>query len=75
MKSSAVKGAPSLHFMPRRRNSVVVRPSGEISKARATAGAILLPVRSQNSGLSEATSRLPFSPSPGPMKARRQVPP
>ena len=38
-------------------------------------GTILLPVGVQNSGLSEALMRLPFSPSPGPVKPRRQVPP
>jgi hypothetical protein len=33
------------------------------------------PVYSQKSGLSLELRRLPFSPSPGPVKPRRQVPP
>ena len=36
---------------------------------------MLVPVKSQNSGLSDALMRLPFSTSPGPVKPRRQVPP
>src|SRR5579859_4797834 len=38
-------------------------------------GTILLPSALQLSGLSVDWMRLPFSPSPGPVKARRQVPP
>src|SRR5690242_16260063 len=38
-------------------------------------GTILLPSALQLSGLSDDWMRLPFSPSPGPVKARRQVPP
>src|SRR5258707_15892127 len=75
MKSSAVKGAPSDHFMPLRRNKVVRRPSALISKPFATLGVILVPVTSQNSSLSEERTRLPFSLSPGPRNPRRQVPP
>ena len=41
MKSSAVNGAPSDHFMPLRRNSVVRRPSALVSQPFATLGAIL----------------------------------
>src|SRR5437773_8903117 len=43
-KSSAVNGWPSLHFMPRRRDSVVTRPSGLTSHARAMFGTIFVPV-------------------------------
>src|SRR5258707_477807 len=75
MKSSAVKGAPSDHFMPLRRNNVVRRPSALVSRPFATLGAILVPVTSQNNSLSEERTRLPFSLSPGPRKPRRQVPP
>jgi hypothetical protein len=34
-----------------------------------------VPDASKKSGLSADMRRLPFSPSPGPMKPRRQVPP
>ena len=43
-KSSAVKGAPSLHFIPRRSESVMTFPSGLTSQARAMLGTILVPV-------------------------------
>ena len=75
MKSSAVNGAPSDHFMPLRRNNVVRRPSALVSQPLATLGAICVPVTSQNSSLSAERTRLPFSLSPGPRKPRRQVPP
>src|SRR5260370_23100682 len=74
-KSSAVKGAPSDHFIPLRKNRVVRRPSALVSQPFATLGAILVPLTSQNRSLSEDRTRLPFSLSPGPRKPRRQVPP
>ena len=74
-KSSAVNGAPSDHFMPLRRKIVVRLPSADCSQPLATPGTILVPVTSQNSSLSPERMRLPFSPSPGPRKPRRQVPP
>ena len=43
-KSSAVNGAPSLHFIPRRRESVVTLPSALTSQPRAMLGTILVPV-------------------------------
>ena len=43
-KSSAVKGWPSLHFIPRRSWSVVILPSGLTSQARAIFGTSLVPV-------------------------------
>ena len=41
----------------------------------AAHGTILLPSALQCSGLSDDWMRLPFSPSAGPVNARRQVPP
>ena len=73
--SSAVKGWPSDQRIPLRRNRVTVLPSSLTFQSRATLGAIRVPVWSQNRNLSTAIRRLPFSPSPGPVKARRQVPP
>ncbi len=43
-KSSAVNGCPSLHFMPRRRRSVVTLPSRLTSHPRAMFGTIFVPV-------------------------------
>ena len=74
-KSSAVKGEPSDHLMPRRRNRVVRRPSALTSQPLATLGRSSVPVASKKISLSPERSRLPFSLSPGPMKPRRQVPP
>ena len=43
-KSSAVKGAPSLHLIPRRSQSVVTFPSGLTFQSRAMLGTIRVPV-------------------------------
>src|SRR5215510_3380802 len=75
MKSSAVNGLPSDHLWPLRKEMVTDRPSSDWTQLLATDGMGLVPVYSQNRILSEETIRLPFSPSPGPVKPRRQVPP
>ena len=44
MRSSALNGCPSDHFMPFRKNSVVVRPPSSSFQSLATDGTIFKPV-------------------------------
>src|SRR5512143_2704028 len=74
-QSLAVNGLPSDHFSPLRRYNVVVLPSSLTFQSRASEGMILLPAKSQNSGLSAERMRLMFSASAGPVNPRRHVPP
>src|SRR5688572_18203569 len=73
--SSAPNGAPSDHLWPFRKNSVSVRPPSPVSQRWATDGISFVPLKFQKIILSDELIRLPFSLSPGPVKARRQVPP
>src|SRR3954454_22577737 len=73
--SSAVKGWPSDHLWPLRSENVNVLLPSLASQLLATEGTCFAPVKSANTSLSLAMIRLPFSPSPGPVKARRQMPP
>src|SRR5215210_1550708 len=75
MTSSAPNGAPSDHLWPLRKNSVSVLPPSPTSHFLATDGISLVPLKFQKIILSDELIRLPFSLSPGPVKARRQVPP
>ena len=74
-KSLAVNGVPSDHREPLRSETVIVFPPSETSHDFASDGTTFVPVLSQNRMPSVETIRLPFSASPGPVKARRQMPP
>ncbi len=50
-------------------------PPSRSSQALNTAGTMVLPVKSTCSGFSAPMIRFQFSPSPGPVKPRRHVPP
>ena len=62
-------------LVPLRSENVKVLPPSVISQLLARQGRIFVPVKSQNTILSVETIRLAFSPSAGPVKPRRQVPP